>query len=222
MDVAIFDLDRTLTRYSTYTPFLIFAAFHRAPLRLLLLPVWVVAMLGYVLGAFSRKRLKEIGFFLMIGGRTRTTELDRLADRFAARTIARNLMPAALERVRAEHAQGAFLMLATASPSLYADRIGAELGFDLVVATRQQAARPGQISHRIDGDNCYGAEKLRMIEAACAADPRLSDVGEYRFYSDSASDAPTLAWAGGAYAVNPDRALRRLAARNGWSVLDFA
>ncbi|MBU6253441.1 MAG: HAD-IB family hydrolase, partial [Alphaproteobacteria bacterium] len=67
MAVAIFDLDRTLTKYATYTPFLIFAAFHRAPWRLLLLPLWLVAMLGYVAGIFSRKTLKEIGFYLLIG-----------------------------------------------------------------------------------------------------------------------------------------------------------
>ena len=67
MAVAIFDLDRTLTKYATYTPFLIFAAFHRAPWRLLLLPVWLVSMIGYGLRVFSRKRLKEIGFLLLVG-----------------------------------------------------------------------------------------------------------------------------------------------------------
>ena len=55
MDVAIFDLDRTVTRFSTYTPFLLFAAFHRAPWRLMLFPIWILAMAGYVLGIYKRK-----------------------------------------------------------------------------------------------------------------------------------------------------------------------
>ena len=58
MDVAIFDLDRTVTRFSTYTPFLLFAAFHRAPWRLMLFPIWILAMAGYVLGIYKRKYLK--------------------------------------------------------------------------------------------------------------------------------------------------------------------
>ena len=37
-DLAIYDMDRTVTRRATYTPFLIHCALRRAPWRLLLLP----------------------------------------------------------------------------------------------------------------------------------------------------------------------------------------
>jgi Rrf2 family protein len=47
-DFAIYDMDRTVTRRATYTPFLIHCALRRAPWRLLLLPFVIVSMLAYV------------------------------------------------------------------------------------------------------------------------------------------------------------------------------
>jgi phosphoserine phosphatase len=137
MNLAIFDLDRTLTKVGTYTPFLIFAALHRAPWRLALLALWVLAMSGYVIGLFSRKNLKEIGFFLLIGRRIPAEALQRLAKEFARLTLAKNMAAGAQSQIQSEKRRGSVLMVATASPDYYAAEIGSLLGFDLVVATRQ-------------------------------------------------------------------------------------
>lgn len=222
MDVAIFDLDRTVTRFSTYTPFLLFAAFDRAPWRLLLFPVWILAMAGYVLGIYKRKDLKEIGFRLMIGRSIQADDLQDLSARFAQRVVRHNLLADAVARVEAERSNGALLMLATASPDFYAREIALLLGFDCVVATRQARLPDGDISFRINGQNCYGDAKREMIETACAEDDRLGRADGFRFYSDSASDAPTLFWASAAVAVNPGSSLRKLASQNGWDVVTFA
>ena len=45
-DLAIYDMDRTVTRHATYTPFLLHCATRRAPWRLLLLPLVLVSMLA--------------------------------------------------------------------------------------------------------------------------------------------------------------------------------
>lgn len=218
MAVAIFDLDRTLTRYATYTPFLIFTAFHRAPWRLVLLPIWGLAMLGYALGIFSRKKLKEIGFFLLIGRIIPADALHPLAARFADMMIEHNLFADATAQLQADRAAGRQLVLATASPDIYAVEIGRRLGFDQVIATRQERLDPTFISHRIVGENCYGAAKLEFVQAALAPAIRAEDIS---FYSDSGSDAPLLDWVGTAYAVNPNKALRRLAQHKGWSIKTF-
>ncbi|MEY4890327.1 MAG: hypothetical protein RIQ75_1457, partial [Pseudomonadota bacterium] len=57
---------------------------------------------------------------------------------------------------------------------------------------------------------------------ACAVDDRLGQAKAFRFYSDSASDAPTLFWASAAIAVNPGSSLRKLASKHGWDVVTFA
>jgi hypothetical protein len=56
-DLAIYDMDRTVTRRATYTPFLIHCALRRAPWRLLLLPLVLLSMLAYVAKLIDRARL---------------------------------------------------------------------------------------------------------------------------------------------------------------------
>jgi len=48
-DLAIYDLDRTVTQRPTYTPFLIHYALRRAPWRLIFLPFVLLTMLLYAL-----------------------------------------------------------------------------------------------------------------------------------------------------------------------------
>ncbi len=67
-DLAIYDLDRTVTRVATYTPFLIHCARRRAPWRLLFLPVTAASMLVYAAKGINRGRLKEINHWLLLGG----------------------------------------------------------------------------------------------------------------------------------------------------------
>ena len=59
-DLAIYDMDRTVTRHATYTPFLLHCAIRRAPWRLLLLPFVLLSMLAYTARLIDRARLQEI------------------------------------------------------------------------------------------------------------------------------------------------------------------
>src|SRR5687768_11309458 len=77
-ELAIYDMDRTITRTGTYTPFLIHAARRLTPWRLLLLPLALLAMLGYAAKLFDRKRLKEINQHLLLGPHIAPAELSRV------------------------------------------------------------------------------------------------------------------------------------------------
>ena len=86
-DLAIYDLDRTLTRRATYTPFLIHCALRRAPWRLLLAPVVLVSMLLYGVRIIDRGRLKEINHQLLLGRWIHPKDLTPLVDSFADATV---------------------------------------------------------------------------------------------------------------------------------------
>ena len=80
----------------------------------------------------------------------------------------------------------------------------------------------------IDEDGCFTGEMTHFNQAqgkadACAqlAHARGWDLSQCSAYSDSVSDAPLLRLVGHPYAVNPDRALRDLAEREGWPTLTF-
>ena len=65
--LAIYDMDKTVTRRATYTPFLLHAARTRQPLRLLLLPLVGVTVLLYLARLIDRARLKEFNHALLVG-----------------------------------------------------------------------------------------------------------------------------------------------------------
>ena len=99
---AIFDLDRTITRHGTFTPFLWSVACRR-PGKFARLPAIALAALGYRLGAIDRKRLKEVMLGAMLGGAGRAA-VDEYAARFGARLVPTGLRPAALAAIEARSA----------------------------------------------------------------------------------------------------------------------
>jgi HAD superfamily hydrolase (TIGR01490 family) len=219
-DFAIYDMDRTVTRHATYTPFLLHCATRRAPWRLLLVPFVILSMLAYVLKLIDRRRLKEINHRLLLGHKRHPHELKPLVDSFADRTVASNIRPGARAAIARDKAEGRRVILATASYRLYADAIGARLGFDDVIGTGSIIGLDARVHAKIDGDNCYGPAKLRMVTDWLARSG-LSR-GHVRFYSDHASDAPVFEWADEAVAVNPHDRLARLAKERGWKVEDWS
>lgn len=215
--IAIYDMDRTVTRIGTFTPFLLFVA-KRHPLRMLLLPLYLLLLLGYPLKLLGRKRLKEIGFGLIVGRRVAAARLETLARDYARHVERRNLFAGARLRIAADRAEGCQLVMATASPDFYVNEIAALLGFDGVIATRQARHSDGAYSNRIEGENCYALEKLERIRAwlGTPAQPR-----EIRFYSDHHSDAPVLEWADRPIAANPNAKLLAMAQARQWEIVRF-
>ncbi|MEG3154432.1 HAD family hydrolase [Sphingomonas sp. RB1R13] len=218
-DLAIYDMDRTITRRATYTPFLIHCARQAAPWRLALAPAVAGSMAGYAAGLIDRARLKEINHRLLLGYARSDAEMKPLVDSFAEATMAKNIQPGAIRAIARDRAEGRRLVMATASYALYVDAIAERLGFDDVIATRSVRGSDGRLLARIDGNNCYGPAKLAMIKEWFAT--AQIERGHVRFYSDHASDAPVLDWADEAVAVNPSRALRLLAQKRGWEIVDW-
>ena len=220
-EIAIYDMDRTITRTGTYTPFLIHAALHRAPWRLLFLPFALLAMLGYGLKLMTRARLKEINQSLLLGRHISRADLAPLTASFAERVWQLNTLPGALRQIEADRAAGRRLVLATASYRLYVEAIAARLRFDDVIATNSIIGIDARVTARIDGENCYGPAKLRMIESWFEAEGIDRERVKVRFYSDHASDAPVMEWADEPFAANPSAKMRTLALRRGWPIVDW-
>ena len=220
-ELAIYDMDRTVTRTGTYTPFLLHAAKTLAPWRLAFAPAVPLVMLAYAAKLIDRRRLKEICQRLLIGASIPRARLGPATESFAELMVATNINPGALREIASDKAAGRRLVLATASYRFYVEPIARRLGFDDVIATGSVAGLDDIIHARIDGDNNYGPAKLRLIEAWMAAEGIARDAVKVRFYSDHVSDWPALAWADTAIAVNPSQGLRRMAGKRGWEVVDW-
>ena len=219
--LAIYDMDRTITKRGTYTPFLLYATARLAFFRLLLAPLILVPMLLYVMSAISRARLKEWNQRIMLGPHLKPEELARVTAGFARRTIANNVYHQAETQIAADKADGWRVVLATASYRLYVEAIARELGIDDVIATNSLIGLDGMIQAKIDGENCYGPAKLRMIQAWMGAQGLSREQCCIRFYSDHVSDAVVHQWSDDPVAVNASPKLRRHAWLMGWRALDW-
>ncbi|HMI39616.1 MAG TPA: HAD-IB family hydrolase [Sphingomicrobium sp.] len=219
-DLAIYDMDRTVTRRGTYTPFLIHCALRRAPWRLFFAPVVLVSMIAYVLKIISRGKLKEINHALLLGRSIHPRDLMPLVNEFANTTIAHGIRPGALKAIARDKAEGRRVIMATASYRLYAATIANRLGFDDTIGTNSVIGLDETVRAKIDGENCYGVAKLRMI-ARWLEHEGLTRA-HVRFYSDHASDLPVFDWSDEPVAVNPHDRLLRLARLRGWRIEDWS
>ena len=220
-ELAIYDMDRTITRTGTFTPFMIHAAIRLAPWRLIFVPFAAMAMLAYVLKLIERKRLKELNQAMLLGRNVPVAKLAPIAESFAEKTMQLNVRQQALDSLAANRAAGRRLVLATASSRLWVEPIAAKLGMDDIVATSAIKGIDDYVSHKVDGENCYGPAKLRMIQAWMGVEQLDRSQCRIWFYSDHVSDVPVLEWSDEPVAANPHHDLREEAKKRGWTIVDW-
>jgi HAD superfamily hydrolase (TIGR01490 family) len=216
--LSIFDMDRTITRAGTYSPWLIYWARREAPWRLALLPVSLICGAAYLVGLVSRARLKELNHALLMGDAAPRARVEAVAAAFAARIIARGVYPDALQRLDAERAEGRRIVLATASYAFYVRAIADALGIGDFVATGS-VWNGDRLCARLDGPNCYGQAKRDMVDAWLAAN-KLSNA-PIRFFSDHVSDVPMFERADECVVTTPSPKLRAVAQARCWPIVDW-
>lgn len=214
--IAIYDMDRTITRSGTMSGFLAHVLARRQRWRAALIPLTGITGLAYAARLLDRRRLKAINLALLVGRRFDMAQMDMLAASYARRVVRRNLHAKALEQLAADRAAGYRIVLATASFRIYVAAIARELGIEDVIATDTVPGRA-----RVAGVNCYGRDKRALIDAWLAdqgIDPARADI---RAYSDHVSDTPMLELAATPVATTPSAKLRRLAYQRGWTIVDW-
>ena len=112
--------------------------------------------------------------------------------------------------------------MATASYRIYAAAIAERLGFKDVIATETQLDAKGRIVARIEGVNCYGDEKLAMIQEWLKREGLEREAVHIRFYSDHISDSAVHRWSDEPVATNAHERLIRLAQAEGWEIHDWS
>jgi HAD superfamily hydrolase (TIGR01490 family) len=219
--IAIYDMDKTVTRRATYNGFLLHMAWHKSPWRLLFAPLLGWGLLLYFCQVWDRKRLKQFSQQLLIGGNVPKDKFARHLERHADLVLGKNVYAEVRHRIAEEKEAGYVHVIATASYRLYVDAIASRLGFDHVIATELATNSSGHVLARIDGHNCYDAAKLERVQAWMKAQRLKRNQCYIRAYSDHISDVPLLNFADEPFATNPHPPLAKLAVERGWPVLDW-
>lgn len=219
--LAIYDMDKTVTRRATYNGFLLHMALHKSPWRLLLAPFLPVGLALYALKIWDRAQLKQFLQILLIGRRVPKAQFAKYLESHADMVVGKNVYPQLLARVAQEKAAGYRHVMATASYRLYVEAIAKRLGFDDVIATDLSTDSSGHVLARIDGHNCYDVAKLELVKRWMERHGLDRATCHIRAYSDHISDAPLLNYADEPFATNPHGPLARLAEKKGWRILDW-
>ena len=208
-----FDVDYTIIRGSSGPMFVAKAVREGLfPARTLIyVPFFFLQYYVGVLEADSRD-----WHFSVLAGRSRQ-ELEAVCGATYA-AIKNRVFPQARRLIAELQKNGRTVVLATSSLDLIVRPLADDLGIEDVIAT----------SLEFDGDLCTG----RFVEGPLLKEKkkekvydylrnRGADWGDCSFYSDSVNDLALLSAVAEPVVVNPDRRLRRIAARNGWRILKF-
>ncbi|MBX2796648.1 MAG: HAD-IB family hydrolase [Myxococcales bacterium] len=215
MGVALFDLDHTLLDVNSGTLWL------KAEWREGRLGLRDVVWAGWWLGKYSVGIGTGLdGVFEVAAKALKGTSESELAARVQAwfdREVRHHLRVGAEEALQRHRAAGDRLVLAT-SGTQYVARAAAEAyGLDTVVCTELEVV-DGTFTGNL-AVLAVGAAKATACEAWAVREG--VDLSEATFYTDSATDAALLRKVGQPRVVAPDRRLRRMAAEEGWPVVDW-
>lgn len=214
--VAVFDLDRTITRMGTFTPFLMHCVpAHQRTLERLPIAMWLTAI--YAFGMISRDDVKARMLDVNIVGSTRA-QVAAWADTYVEKCLVDHVRPGALGAISKHREAGHHLVLATASFDFYAQVFADVLGFDHLIATKSVWDDRGRLRAALGSENCYGRVKFTAVQDYVAAMiPRPRVIA----YSDHHSDVELLRWADEGVAVNPNGRFHRMAVANGFQIVDW-
>lgn len=188
--LALFDFDGTIT---TKDSFLEFLKFHKGRLNFLfgfaLLSPYLIAMKLRLIPNWKAKEIVLTYFLKGLG----EEEVEQVAREFTTEVIPRLLRPKAIEQIKKhqENCDDIYLVSASAENWLksWCDQIGIK-----IIGTKLEVI-DGKITGKIDGNNCYGQEKVARIKAEI----NISKYSEIYAYGDSNGDKEMLALADHAY-----------------------
>ncbi|WP_371398288.1 HAD family hydrolase [Fretibacter rubidus] len=219
-NLAIFDLDYTLTKRGTWGRFVLRCVRYRPHvwLPLLLSAGW--AQFRYKRGAIPRVRVKQ-AMMRWAMPRWSREKLTQLAEDFAEAEVNSGLRPGAVAALQAHRDTGDTIMLASAAVDLIVAPIARRLGINHYVAT-DMAWEHDRLAPYFGSENCYGDEKLARVQSYLNENPELKRNNTViTMYSDSYSDLAIMQFADVGVSVNPDKRLLALSKTHNFKVVDW-
>jgi phosphatidylglycerophosphatase C len=183
-DIAAFDFDGTLT---TRDSFLRFLAWRRPRLRLAADLVETSPLLALYAARVVANDAHKMSMFALRFGGMNSAEFNSMSREFSLQEVPKILRAPAVDRLLHHKSLGHRVVILSASIGSWIEPWASTLGVDAVIASKIEVIG-NRLTGRMDGPNCYGAEKLRRLLAL------FPDRGSYRLhaYGDSRGDEALL------------------------------
>ncbi|HBI31009.1 MAG TPA: hypothetical protein DDY45_03155 [Verrucomicrobiales bacterium] len=204
----LFDLDQTIIPWDTQLVFRCYVL-KKEPVRRFLTLIFLCFLpLNKVLGAGGMKRVFHSYLWKMPH-----SKLQEHVEGFINEWLPKLPYPEILKEIAYYKKQGNPLILSSASPELWVQRIGLKLGFDQSYGTLFSWTEKTSLFPEIIGENHKGREKVL----------RLKEVGitnGLEGFTDSKADLPLLYLCKEKTLVNPLPKIRKIGEQNNWRILE--
>jgi phosphatidylglycerophosphatase C len=181
--IAAFDFDDTLTDRDTLLPFLrsVVGTQQYFIKMLMLSPI----LTAYALRILPNWQAKQAALSSFLAG-IPEEQLHQAAEHFADHEISRWLRREAVDRLRWHQSEGHRTVLVSASLAVYLRPWARQMGIQDVLGTELEVQQ-GKFTGKMEGKNCYGAEKLTRLQKLIDLDHCCLHV-----YGDSKGDRELL------------------------------
>nr|WP_275974006.1 HAD-IB family phosphatase [Shewanella pneumatophori] len=208
--MALFDFDGTLTNKDMFTKFIFFSA---TPMRLALGVIFMSPLyLLYKMGVIPARKLRPFVSYCAFAGRDKQT-LDRLGVEYATKIIPRYLRPEMQQTLKQYQAEGASIVVVSASLDLYLKPWCQIMGLELICSemATEQVAKQEQIqahNQELNQEPKNSRYTGFYVAGDCSCEAKASKVSErfnlkdYSYiyaYGDTKEDLAMLALADEAY-----------------------
>jgi HAD superfamily hydrolase (TIGR01490 family) len=215
---AFFDLDKTVIAKSSLVA--LGPEFHARGLLHRRTLVWAVISQMFFLrfGADEEKLSRIRESVLKVTKGWDRTEVRALVAETINEVIEPLIYDEALELIEHHREQGDEVWLVSMAPEEIVEPFAELLGITGAIASRATIDENGKFTGEM---NFFAKGENKAVAIRELAAKRDIDLATSFAYSDSETDIPMLLTVGHAYAVNPDKALTRMAHEHEWPILSF-
>jgi len=219
-NIAIFDLDYTLTKRGTWGRFVVKTVKFKPWLWLPLAISAGITQWRYKQGRLPRIRVKQAMMRWSMVGKSRS-DMETLAESFAENEVNQGLRPGAIEAIEWHRNNGDIIIIVSAAVDLLVEPIARRLNIEHWLATDMKW-QDERLAPDFASKNCYGPEKVVRLKALFADKPELKQNHTHiTMYSDSYSDIEILRFSDKGVAINADPKLTKAAQSEGFEVVDW-
>jgi HAD superfamily hydrolase (TIGR01490 family) len=218
VEAAFFDLDKTVIAKASIMAFA--RDFRREGLltrRTMAKGLWTQVVYVH-LGASSKKLARVRQSVLAVTRGWDQAQVRQVVDDKLTSAIDPITYVEARQLIDEHRRAGRQVYLVSAAPAEIVEPLARHFGAHEALASVARVGADGRYTGELER-YAYGAEKAALIRHLASRDGL--DLAASFAYSDSATDVPMLETVGHPVAVNPDRALRRIAQLRGWEIARF-
>jgi len=215
---AFFDLDRTIIARAAMSAFKSPLLSHGLLTRRAVVSILLGEIIYLHLGA-TRTRIEHFGKsgVKLIKGK-KQSEISAAVEEVLNQVVEPIIYAEALELIETHKKQNHLVILVSASPEEIVNPLAKLLGADMAIASKAHVDSDGYYTGDID----FLAIGTNKADAVAKLAKKLNiDLKQSYAFSDSIADVPMLEMVGHPVAVNPDRALEKLAEIRGWDMDEF-